>query len=152
MKKILALLLAVLMIFSLTACSTLVGLVNDNRDNNSNHNNTGTQKNPALVAYLEKGGDAILSSMESSFATSSGMTCTSSIEVVGDGFEIYININEMEDVPAETKETMQDLYDDMDATWDLALTSLQTEIPELEYVKVYVCEKDGDVMATITMD
>lgn len=150
MKKIFAFLLAALMVLSLTACSWPTLLTDPDLGDI-----LGTEpeaKNPALVAYLEKDGDTILSSMESSFAGSSGMTCTSSIEVVGDGFEIYININELEDVPAETKETMQELYDDMDTYWDLALTSMQTEIPELEYVKVFVCEKDGDVLATITMD
>ena len=156
MKKIFALLLAMLLIVSLTACTPLIALGQlqntDKTPATEILQETEPQKNPALVAYLEKDGSALLSAMESSFATSSGMTCTSSIEVVDNGFEIYININELEDVPAETKALMQTMYDEMDTYWDMSLASIQTELPELEYVKVFVCEKDGDVLATITMD
>ena len=91
----------------------------------------------------------MLESMEESFATSSGMTCKSSIEAVGSGIEIKLNINELEDVPQETKDAMQSAYDQMASTFEGLLKDLQKEIPEVTYLKISVCEKDGDVMAVI---
>ena len=151
MKKLFALLLVVLMMFNLTACSLFL-LPLQQEATKKQESTLTVPKNPALVAYLEQTNNELLSSMEESFATSSGMTCTSSIEVVGNGFEIYININELEDLPEITKTAMQKTYDGMDVYWDAALLAMQEDLPEVEYMKVYVCEKDGDVIAIINMD
>ena len=87
--------------------------------------------------------------MEESFATSSGMTCTSDIEVVGSGIVISIKINELEDLPKETKDMMQDVYDAMNPVFEQSLTELQKEVPEVTALTIRVCEKDGDEVAVI---
>lgn len=138
MKKALSLILVLVMICSFAACG--------------NKNNSTPDKNPAIVEYLEKNGDDLIAVMESSFATSSGMTCESDIEVIGNGFVVSIKINELQDVPEETKELMQDTYDSMGSAFDSTLEQMQKELPELEYWTIKVCEKDGDVLATIRID
>ena len=102
-----------------------------------------------MLEYVEEQGDTFLSAMESSFATSSGMTCESDMEVVGNGFVVTIKINELDELPEETKKAMQDAYDALDESFDESLEMMQTELPELEYYEVNVCEKDGDLIATI---
>ena len=138
MKKALSLILVLVMICSFAACG--------------NKNNSTPDKNPAIVEFLEKNGDDFIAAMESSFATSSGMTCESDVEVIGNGFVVSIKINELQDVPEETKELMQDTYDSMSSMFDGALEEMQKELPELEYWTIKVCEKDGDVLATIRID
>ena len=135
MKKLFALMLAVLMVFSMVAC----GSAQDSVD-------------PDVKNYVDKNGKVFLESMESSFATSSGMTCTSSIEAVGTGIEVFININELDNVPQETKDAMQAAYDSASSVLDSSLELLQQEEPKVSYLKIYVCEKDGDVLATILVD
>ena len=105
--------------------------------------------NSAIEEYVEANRDLLISSMESSFAGSSGMTCSSDIYVEGMGFVIVLNINELDDLDEEYKQMMQEIYDGMDATFEEALTTFQTELADLEYFEVQVCEADGDLIATI---
>ena len=130
MKRILALTLTVLMVFALVACGS-------------------SKNNEKVEKYVEENKAELISTMEESFATSSGMTCSSSVEVEGSGFIITIKINELDDVDSDTKEQMQTAYDAMDGTFKDALEMMQSELPELEYFEVEVCEKDGDLIATI---
>ena len=77
------------------------------------------------------------------------MTCTSSIKVSGMGFVISLNINELDNIDSATKATLQSTYDSMGANFDTLLDQMQTELPELEYYEIRVCEKDGDLLATV---
>ena len=47
------------------------------------------------------------------------------------------------------KKQMQEAYDSAEDYFDLLLDQLQDEVPEIEYFKIVVCEKDGDPIATI---
>jgi len=134
MKKILALVLAAIMMFSLVACGS------------------DAEAEKKVAAYVEKNRAALIQSMESSFATTSGMTCKTSIEVEGCGFSMYVRINELDNVPESVKDKMQDSYDAMDSYFESMLNAMQKELPELEYWNIYVCEKDGDVLASIEID
>lgn len=138
MKKALSLILVLVMICSFAACG--------------NKSNSTPDKNPAIVEFIEENEDSIKSMMETSFASSSGMTCRTEIEVIGNGFVVSVMINELQDVPDETKELMQETYDSMGAVFDSTLEQMQSELPELEYWTIKVCEKDGDVLATIRID
>ncbi len=134
MKKLLALLLAIVMVFTLVACTG------------------GVESDPAaekIAQYVADNETELLSTMEESFATSSGMTCTSSIEAVGKGFVINININELDEVGDEYRTAMQGAYDAFGDTFDSLLVEMQEELPELEYYEIRVCEVDGDLIATI---
>lgn len=135
MKKILALVLAAVLCLSLAACG--------NKEEKS------SGPNPEVLAYVEEYGDVLLASMEASFATTSGMTCKSTIDAVGSGIVMSININELEDIPQETKDIMQQAYDAMANTFEGMLKDLQKEAPEITYIKINVCEKDGDILAVI---
>lgn len=132
MKKTITLLLVLVMCVSLVACGG------------------DSDKNPEIVKYVEDNRTELLSSMEESFATSSGMTCNSDIEVIGNGFVITIKINEMNDVPDEQKEMMQGLYDAMEPAFDQMLEEMKKELSAIEYFTIKVCEKDGDALATIS--
>ena len=135
MRKVLSLILVAVLCLSLVACS------------GKKQENSGP--NPAVVEYVNENKSVLLESMEESFATSSGMTCTSSIEVIGSGIVISININELEDVPEETREMMQDVYDAMNPVFKQALDELKKDVPEVTALKIRVCEKDGDEVAVI---
>lgn len=129
MKRVLSIALVLIMCFALVACSE--------------------SANDKVKEYIDENREEILDSMEESFAHSSGMTCTSSIKVVDAGFIVNININELDDVPEETKEQMQDAYDSLGNTFEGMLEDMQEELPELEYFTIKVCDKDGEVLATI---
>ena len=102
-----------------------------------------------VADYVEENEKELLDSMEEGFATSSGMTCTSSIKPEGRGFIIQLNINELEDVSGETRTVLQETYDGIQGTFDSLLADMQTELPELQYFQILVCEKDGDILAKI---
>lgn len=154
MKKLLALLLALVMVLSLCACG-----MDDDRNSENPDSNTVSESeteeiteptnNAAVESYIANNREVLLSSMEESFATSSGMTCTSTIEAEGDGFVITMKINELEDVDAAAKAQMQSAYDQSMEVFNQALTMMQNDVPELKYYKVLVCEKDGDLLAEI---
>jgi len=186
MKKLLALLLAVLMVFSLTACGkkkdkdsddeTLFntqGLKNkddsesgkyaeysvdeeykDDDDDDYYYQNDSTlpstSTSSSIEEYIEANKTQLLSTMESSFANSSGMTCRSDINVRGNGFVIDIYINELNNIDSSIKEQMQAAYDGMDSQFDSMLTALKMEVPGIEYFTINVRETDGDIIATIT--
>jgi flagellar basal body-associated protein FliL len=129
--------LAVAMVFALVACG--------------GGNSTPTE-NPAAkkVAEAVKENEAeLVSTMEAAFATSSGLTCTSSIKAEGTGFVISLNINELEGVDGETKAQMQAAFDQQASVFNSLLAQIQTEIPELTYYTIRICEKDGDILATV---
>lgn len=136
MKKIIALVLALVLSLSLVACG--------------GGSEPAKADNAAIAAYVESNKASLLESMESSFATSSGMTCTSDIKVEGMGFVITININELDNIDDATKALLQETYDAMDAVFESALETMQKELPEIEYFEVQVCEVDGDALATVT--
>ena len=135
MKKVLSLILVAVLCLSLVACG--------------GKKQESSGPNAAVVEFVNENKSELLESMEESFATSSGMTCTSDIEGVGSGIVISIKINELEDLPKETKDMMQDVYDAMNPVFEQSLTELQKEVPEVTALTIRVCEKDGDEVAVI---
>ena len=135
MKKVLSLILVAVLCLSLVACG--------------GKKQEGSGPNAAVTKFVNENKSELLESMEESFATSSGMTCTSDIEVIGSGIVISIKINELDNIPKETKDLMQEVYDAMSGTFEGMLSDLQKEIPEVTFMQINVCEKDGDVLATI---
>lgn len=133
MKKLSAILLVIVMLLTLVACGK-------------------DEPNPAIVAYMNKNGDAMISSMEQGFSQSSGMTCKANYEVIGNGIVINLNINELDNVDSETKAQMQTMCDALGGSLKLLLPSMQAEIPELEYFTMNICEVDGEVVASITVE
>lgn len=111
-----------------------------------------TQDNSAAVAaFVETYGEEFLGGLESSFAASAGSTCTSTIQAVGNGIEVRINIDGLDNVPEENKQVLQQTYDALSDSFAASLTALQTQEPAIASMTIYVCEQDGDVLATIAV-
>ncbi len=152
MKKVLSLCLVVVMLCSFAACGGNNDSSNDTSSNDTSSNDTSVaSRNPEIVDYMTKNANVLMDSMESSFASSSGMTCRSTWEVVGNGLILNININELEDLSDEQKSQMQSIYDSNIDQFAGILSSLQTVMPDLEYCDINVCEQDGDIAATIAL-
>ena len=148
MKKLVAALLALVMALSLAAC----GSKSETKITPATESQAPVTEpqQSAVALFAERNGAMLLSMMEESFAGSSGMTCTSDIKVEGMGFIISININELENIDDATKTLMQETYDAMGDIFTQSLSLFQQDLPTLEYYQVQVCEKDGDLLATIT--
>lgn len=134
LKKVISLVVLFVMALCLTACSA-------------------PQQTPAdkVASYVKNSGDALSDSFEQLFAASSDMTCVSSVKAEGTGIVIDVKINELDNMTQEQKDLMQKTYDDMGDRFDGSLVSIQRQLPEMTYMTVHVCEKDGDVIATIQM-
>lgn len=132
MKKLLAIMLALVLCFSLAACGS---------------------DNSAIVDYVEENEEELVSSFESAFTMGAGgmLTCDSSIKVEGMGFIITIKINELEDLDADTKAQIKEGFEATGSGYDSLIEQMQEELPDLEYFELVVCEKDGDEIATITV-
>ena len=153
MKKVLALMFALLMVMSFAACGK-------NSDDKA-EGNTATpdsavvttavvESQPSKVQeYVDTKGEELVASMEQAFASSSGLTCKSTIEAVGNGFVINININELSGITEEQKAQLQEAYDAMDAQFEENFKTMQSGLPELEYMTVNVCDKDGNFLAAV---
>ena len=129
MKKLIAIVMTLLMVFTLVACSSGGNKVAD---------------------YIAAHEDELLSGFNSSFEGASGMTVESSVEAEGNGMVITVKINELDNVPEEIKTQIATAYEALSPTFETALDDLQKELPELEFYQVKICEKDGDVLATIS--
>lgn len=159
MKKALSLIIILVLCFSIAACG------NSGSAEPTNENPIETTTAPtettvpptesamaAIEAYVNENKAALLSTMEQSFATSSGMTCTSDIAVIDNGIVIDININELENVEQTVKDQLQASYNTMDAAFEELLTELQKELPEVEYMTININEKNGTLVASLTAD
>ena len=145
MKKILCILLALMMCVCLVAC-------NNSEDNDAPVVENEVQEvevNEEVAQYVEEHGKELTSSLEESFNSSSGLTCTASVTVVASGIVIDVNIGGVDGASDAMKQQMQATYDEQQATFDTILTALQTEIPSLESVQFNVNEEDGDLLAKI---
>lgn len=134
MKKLLSIGLALMLTCSFVACGDSEKSTSDNHD--------------VLVEFFDENSVDFVKELESGLE-STGFTCDTELEVVGDGIVIDININELEDVEDSIKDAMQQSYDNMDETFETALEQLQEEIPELKYMTINVCDKNGEALATI---
>ena len=132
MKKVTALLLALVMCFSLAACG------------GSSSNAEGK-----IADYVAENKADLIEQFESGF-TGSGLTCETEIKAVGTGFVIDVTLNELPEATAEIKETLQSTYDGMSATFEEALETMQKELPEISYYTVNVRAKNGDIAAVVT--
>ncbi len=102
-----------------------------------------------VASYISLHEQELIDTFESAF-TGSGMTCSTTLETEGTGFILTVKINELENLTADQKATLQSTYDAAAATFEASLTTMQMDLPELTYFKVLVCEKDGDLIATIS--
>ncbi len=158
MKKLLSLLLTLILCLSLSAC--IISLDNDDDDKPQKAPVTEVDNTPKpddkklknIEKYLEKNKEQILSGLESGFTSSSSYTCKTDIKIIDYGFVVTFKINEIENADDTLKATMQKTYDTMDSYFENFFTTFRKEIPELEYLKFVICDKNGDVLATVNAD
>ena len=130
MKKLLALLLAVLMIFAFVACSS--------EPDTSNK----------VEEYIETNKETIISSVKKGLGNAD-LACTHSIVADGNGFVVNINFNDMDNLTPEDKIAYQAGYNSLRTEFENMLATWRKGFPELGYVKFNMCEKDGDIIYTI---
>ena len=80
------------------------------------------------------------------------MTCNSTVEATGTGIYLKVCINEIDNLTADQKEVMQDAFSEGDPSFDAGFEEIQAEIPELTYIKIDICEADGDLLATLKVE
>ena len=90
----------------------------------------------------------LISSFEEGFS-STGMTCSTTIEAVGTGIVLEICLGGVDNLTADQKAVMQDSFDQMASLLSTELTMMQMEIPELTYLTFRFCEADGDLIASV---
>lgn len=103
-----------------------------------------------VADYVAANESMLITAFETGF-TSSGLTCSTTAKAEGTGIILTINVNELDNLAAEQKTVMQTTFDQMAPSLSANLAEIQKEIPELDYIKVNVCEKDGDHVATINV-
>lgn len=104
-----------------------------------------------VADYVALKETSIISMFESALS-GSGLTCNSTVKAEGTGIVVTICINELVDIPEEQKTMLQNTFDQNSAALSGNFAPIQAEIPELTYVKFNYCEKDGDLIATFTID
>ncbi|MBR5479747.1 MAG: hypothetical protein IKU84_06175 [Clostridia bacterium] len=160
MKKLLAIIMAGVMLFTLFACGkdeeetpdtpqdlqvedTVIG----------SESVAPTPDEEAVKAYFDKNGDAFLNSMVESFSNSSnGFTCKGELEVNGVGVTVKVLIDGLNDLPDDLKQQMQAAYNEIGTDFDAVLALLQTEVPQLKTMTLMICEQDGDTIAVIDIE
>jgi len=105
----------------------------------------------SLQDYVEAYGDTLASAMEE-MAASSGLNSTVSVDASDNGIVITFCFEDLDNLTDEEKQTVQEAYDEMSAAFSDSLDELQVELPGLEYLEIVVCEKDGDVIATLRVE
>ena len=138
MKKILALSLALLMMFAFVAC--------------------GASPEDKVAKYVEDNGDELLESFEEGFA-GSGMIYETEIKAEGTTIVIDVKISdfglgiEISDEILETiKPTLQAALDSTKSELSDEFQDWKEELPELESFKMNMCTADGNVLATLEVD
>ena len=107
------------------------------------------EPNPAVAAYLEANKEAVISTLGANVASSSGLTYQAEAEVIGSGFVVTFRINELSYIGLDAKNQLQTSYNGLGSVFEASLKTMQSEIPELAYFKLIVCDKNGDLIATI---
>ena len=134
MKKGIALILVMVLALSLAACGK-----------------TAQTPEEKVAGYVQQSGEALAKSLEELFESASDMTCTSSVKAEGTGIVIEIRIDQMEGLTQEQKDLLQGTYDATKGSFAASLAAVQKDLPAVTYLTIHVCEKDGDVAATIQL-
>ena len=143
MKRILALLLAVVMVVGLVACG------NKDEDKKTG-DNAAPANNPKIEAFVKEQGQTFVDGVAQGFS-SSGMTCKATIEAKGEGILVKICIDGVDNVPEENKTAMQENIESTATALSSSLAALKNEVPEIQFMELHLCEQDGDLLAKTTI-
>lgn len=149
MRKWLCIFLIVAAVLSLSACAS--SAKEDAYATDPSTQPTENAVHIQLEKFLEEKGDALEQSIEAEFFGSSNMTGQVSMTAVDSGVEIRIFINELSDVTQEKKSALQEIMDASREDFVEVLTQQQQEVPGTEFLTLYLCDKDGSELASITI-
>ena len=108
---------------------------------------------PALEELVKTQGKSFTDAFESSFSQSSGgMNCNCELKVQGTELVVECRIDNVDNVPAETKAQMQQIYDQQADSLKSGFDVIKQEAPNLSKVTMLVCEEDGDEMAKVELN
>ncbi len=124
----------------------------DNNDNNKEESSVSAvlgSVEQKIADYVENNRDEIIAGFNQGFGTTSELTCTVSVYAEGRGIVVTACINEYDNLSDEVKNNIQSVYDGMGDVFGSSLDMIQVELPEVEFLKINVCEKDGDIIAVV---
>lgn len=108
--------------------------------------------NPEILNHLKANGNAMIESFDASFSNSSGRECESTITVTSNGFVLDCKTKGLRNVPAELKAQLQATYDSAQDSFNAMFKPLKDVLPQLEQVRVNICDEVGEVLATINVN
>ncbi len=71
------------------------------------------------------------------------------VEAEGCGIIVDLKISDLNNITASQKQELQRYYDSMSGTFESLLEDMQDEVPELEYMVFNVCDSDGELAAKV---
>lgn len=100
--------------------------------------------------YVELYGETFLEGVEEGLA-STGYTCTSSIKAEGNGVVVQMNVNEFTDFSDAQKAELKATYESeaLQASWEASFSTIQAVAPEVEFMKIVICDGNGSVIAEV---
>lgn len=142
LKRISCLALVVLLVLSFAACTK----------NNESSNTSFVENDPGLEKLVNEQGDSFEALFEESFSsTSGGLECDCKLSVKGTTLVLDNLVENINDVPEETKEEMQAAYEEAKDELAEGFKPIKTEAPGMSEVIFNVCEEDGDVIASVVI-
>ena len=112
-----------------------------------------TAEDTEVVKIIEEQGAAMESSFKTSFeASSGGLTCECDIYADGTTIVMDVLIDGLNDCTDDVKEELQTAYNEIEPSLEAELAPLKDECESLTAVTYNICEEDGDVIATVTID
>jgi len=167
MKKLLALLLALTMVFAFAACGGKSDAddKNDKTEENGNNNNDNNDKNEdkdddkneddknedkgdSVKEWFEENGDAL----EDEVKDMMGEGVEISIRVKGDSLIVKMCMEGIDEIDDETKTAIEDAMEEGMSQFDGIVDGIRGEIPSLESLVYEVCEEDGDLIVEVVLD
>ncbi len=136
-KRIGALVLVIIMAFSISACSGEKEQITDF-----------TKEQTELEKYVEEHGGEFIDSFKEGFETS-GLKCEATIEANGNILIMNVSMAELNEVPEDVKSVIQASLDESKSSLAPSFAEIKKQVSSLESVKINFNETDGDPVATI---
>jgi len=149
MKKLTALILALLMMFAFVACGSSD---KDDADKKDDETVETTLSDAEKVAEYVAAHEAELLAAFGDGFSGSGMTSQAAIKANGQDIILEVRINEFDNLPEEAKQAAQSTLDSLKSAMTPDFAEMKKELPELEDFVLKMCEKDGDIIAEITIE
>ena len=128
MKKLVAILLAVVLVLGLVACS----------------------KEAKVEKFVKEHGQEFSDGVAQGFS-SSGMSCKATMEAKGDGIVVKICVDQFDDIDASTKAIAQANLNNTVSSLQPSLKAIQEKESAVQFMEVHLCEADGDLIAKVTV-